>query len=131
MAGRSDEDLAIAARAAFDDPVCPGVPRTQPGSQARAAMNVLPAWAHWNPAAADAPWTVGVEEEVMLVDPGDWSLASASRAYWGATRSTSTRSTCCCAAGHSPEPTFLWWDLRPQPKLGTIEVHILDAQTRA
>jgi glutamate---cysteine ligase / carboxylate-amine ligase len=59
MADRSDEDLAIAARAAFD-----------------AAMNVLPAWAHWNPAAADAPWMVGVEEEVMLVDPGDWSLTS-------------------------------------------------------
>ena len=39
-------------------------------------MNGLPAWAHWNPAAADAPWTVGVEEEVMLLDPGDWSLAS-------------------------------------------------------
>jgi glutamate---cysteine ligase / carboxylate-amine ligase len=77
MAGRSDEDLAIAARAAFDDPVSLGLPpRTQPASQARAAMNVLPAWAHWNPAAPEPPWTVGVEEEVMLVDPGDWSLAS-------------------------------------------------------
>jgi glutamate---cysteine ligase / carboxylate-amine ligase len=29
-----------------------------------------------------------------------------------------------------PEPTFLWWDLRPQPKLGTVEVRIMDAQTR-
>jgi carboxylate-amine ligase len=29
-----------------------------------------------------------------------------------------------------PEPTFLWWDLRPQPKFGTIEVRIMDAQTR-
>jgi carboxylate-amine ligase len=28
-----------------------------------------------------------------------------------------------------PEPTFLWWDLRPQPKLGTVEVRIMDAQT--
>jgi carboxylate-amine ligase len=28
------------------------------------------------------------------------------------------------------EPTFLWWDLRPQPKFGTIEVRIMDAQTR-
>lgn len=26
--------------------------------------------------------------------------------------------------------TFLWWDLRPHPKLGTIEVRICDAQTR-
>ena len=39
-------------------------------------MNVLPTWAHWNPSAAAAPWTVGLEEEVMLIDPGDWSLAS-------------------------------------------------------
>ena len=29
----------------------------------------LPAWAEWSPAAAAAPWTVGIEEEVMLVDP--------------------------------------------------------------
>jgi carboxylate-amine ligase len=28
-----------------------------------------------------------------------------------------------------PEPTFLWWDVRPQPRLGTIEVRIMDAQT--
>jgi carboxylate-amine ligase len=36
----------------------------------------LPAWAEWNPAGAAAPWTVGLEEEVMLLDPRDWSLAS-------------------------------------------------------
>lgn len=30
-----------------------------------------------------------------------------------------------------PEPTFLWWDVRPQPRFGTIEVRILDAQTYA
>ena len=29
-----------------------------------------------------------------------------------------------------PEPTFLWWDVRLQPRLGTIEVRIMDAQTR-
>ena len=29
-----------------------------------------------------------------------------------------------------PEPTFLWWDARLQPKLGTLEVRIMDAQTR-
>jgi carboxylate-amine ligase len=29
-----------------------------------------------------------------------------------------------------PEPTFLWWDARLQPALGTIEVRIMDAQTR-
>src|SRR6188472_99777 len=29
----------------------------------------LPDWARWNPAVAEAPWTVGIEEEVMLVEP--------------------------------------------------------------
>ena len=29
-----------------------------------------------------------------------------------------------------PEPTFLWWDVRLQPALGTIEVRVMDAQTR-
>ncbi len=28
-----------------------------------------------------------------------------------------------------PEHTFLWWDVRPQPALGTVEVRIMDAQT--
>ena len=29
-----------------------------------------------------------------------------------------------------PEPTFLWWDVRLQPALGTVELRIMDAQTR-
>jgi carboxylate-amine ligase len=33
-------------------------------------------------------------------------------------------------AGAIPEPTFLWWDVRPQPRLGTVEVRIMDAQAR-
>jgi carboxylate-amine ligase len=32
-------------------------------------------------------------------------------------------------AGAFPDPSFLWWDIRPQPKLGTIEIRIMDAQT--
>jgi glutamate---cysteine ligase / carboxylate-amine ligase len=31
--------------------------------------------------------------------------------------------------GAIPEPTFLWWDARPQPRFGTIEVRIMDVQT--
>jgi carboxylate-amine ligase len=31
--------------------------------------------------------------------------------------------------GALPEPTFLWWDVRPQPKFGTVEVRIMDAQS--
>lgn len=33
-------------------------------------------------------------------------------------------------AGALPEPTFLWWDVRPQPRFGTIEVRVMDAQSR-
>jgi carboxylate-amine ligase len=29
-----------------------------------------------------------------------------------------------------PDPTFLWWDVRPQPRFGTVEVRIMDAQSR-
>jgi glutamate---cysteine ligase / carboxylate-amine ligase len=29
-----------------------------------------------------------------------------------------------------PEPTFIWWDARLQPRLGTLEVRVMDAQTR-
>ena len=32
-------------------------------------------------------------------------------------------------AGAFPEPTFLWWDIRPQATLGTVEVRIMDAQS--
>src|SRR5215218_270580 len=36
----------------------------------------VPAWAHWNPVAAERPWTVGVEDEVMLLDAETWSPAN-------------------------------------------------------
>jgi glutamate---cysteine ligase / carboxylate-amine ligase len=32
--------------------------------------------------------------------------------------------------GALPEPTFLWWDVRPQPRFGTVEIRIMDAQSR-
>lgn len=31
-------------------------------------------------------------------------------------------------SGAVPDPTFLWWDVRPQPRLGTVEVRVMDAQ---
>jgi glutamate---cysteine ligase / carboxylate-amine ligase len=33
-------------------------------------------------------------------------------------------------SGAIPEPTFVWWDVRPQPRFGTVEVRIMDAQPR-
>ncbi len=41
-------------------------------------MSPLPDWAVWSPAGAERPWSVGIEEEVMLLDPGSWELASRS-----------------------------------------------------
>src|SRR5690349_18214953 len=38
----------------------------------------VPAWALWSDAGACAPWTVGVEEELMLVDPATGGLVSRS-----------------------------------------------------
>ena len=34
-------------------------------------------------------------------------------------------------SGAIPEPTYLWWDARLQPRFGTLEVRVMDAQTRA
>lgn len=31
-------------------------------------------------------------------------------------------------SGCFPEPTYLWWDVRPQPRFGTIEIRTMDAQ---
>ena len=33
-------------------------------------------------------------------------------------------------AGAIPDYTFLWWDVRPHPQLGTVETRIFDQQTR-
>jgi carboxylate-amine ligase len=33
------------------------------------------------------------------------------------------------AAGDAPDYTFLWWDVRPHPRLGTVEVRAMDAQS--
>jgi carboxylate-amine ligase len=36
----------------------------------------IPDWALWSPTATERPWTVGIEEEVMLLKPPTWSLAN-------------------------------------------------------
>ena len=33
------------------------------------------------------------------------------------------------ACGAFPDPSFVWWDLRLQPALGTVEVRVMDAQS--
>jgi glutamate---cysteine ligase / carboxylate-amine ligase len=33
------------------------------------------------------------------------------------------------SSGALPDPSFLWWDVRLQPTLGTVELRVMDAQT--
>jgi carboxylate-amine ligase len=33
------------------------------------------------------------------------------------------------AAGELPDYTFLWWDIRPHPRMGTVEVRAMDSQS--
>jgi carboxylate-amine ligase len=33
------------------------------------------------------------------------------------------------ASGAVPDPSFLWWDLRLQPRLGTVELRVMDSQS--
>ena len=35
-----------------------------------------------------------------------------------------------CDAGVIPDYTYLWYDVRPHPSLGTVEVRMMDSQTR-
>ena len=53
----------------------------------------------------------------------------ASRARSRATPSGSRPWTCWCAARPSRSRRFLWWDVRLQPRFGTVELRIFDAQT--
>ena len=57
------------------------------------------------------------------------SRGSASRARSTATPHYVEVVDLLVRSGAFPEPTFLWWDVRPQPRFGTVEVRIMDAQT--
>ncbi len=47
----------------------------------------------------------------------DWAAYEELVAWW-------------VAAGDLDDYTYLWWDLRPHPRLGTVEVRAMDAQSR-
>ena len=56
--------------------------------------------------------------------------ASGSRPGSRAGRSTARGIEFMVEAGAVPDYTFLWWDVRPHPNLGTVELRSCDAQTR-
>ena len=45
---------------------------------------------------------------------------------WGAYEETVAK---VLEAGEVADYTFLWWDVRPHPKLGTVELRVMDAQS--
>lgn len=38
-----------------------------------------------------------------------------------------TRTEAVLAAAEADDPTYVWWDLRPRPRIGTLEVRVMDA----
>jgi glutamate---cysteine ligase / carboxylate-amine ligase len=50
--------------------------------------------------------------------------------YYGSWQTYSDRVERMVRSGAIPDYTFLWWDVRPHPKLGTVELRVFDQQTR-
>jgi hypothetical protein len=53
----------------------------------------LPSWAQWNPVGAERPWSVGLEEEAVLVErdgraANQVERATTSRAHTGSRTAT-------------------------------------------
>lgn len=50
--------------------------------------------------------------------------------HFGSWKAYSSRVEGMVNAGAIEDYTFLWWDVRPHPNLGTVEVRVFDQQTR-
>jgi glutamate---cysteine ligase / carboxylate-amine ligase len=50
--------------------------------------------------------------------------------YYGTWEIYSHRVELMMRGGSIPDYTYLWWDVRPHPNLGTVEVRVFDQQTR-
>jgi carboxylate-amine ligase len=50
--------------------------------------------------------------------------------YYGTWEIYSHRVEQMMRGGAIPDYTYLWWDVRPHPNLGTVELRVLDQQTR-
>ena len=50
--------------------------------------------------------------------------------YYGTWEIYSHRVEQMMKGGAIPDYTYLWWDVRPHPNLGTVELRVLDQQTR-
>ena len=100
------------------------------------AIRVLQRPAHPPPAAGRAGGQLAVlvrrrlrPRERALPDGARLSAAAASRARSATSPTTSARSRRRCARRAWRTARQLWWDVRPHPRLGTVEVREMDAQT--
>jgi glutamate---cysteine ligase / carboxylate-amine ligase len=50
--------------------------------------------------------------------------------YYGSWETYSRRVEQMMKGGAIPDYTYLWWDVRPHPNLGTVELRVFDQQTR-
>jgi glutamate---cysteine ligase / carboxylate-amine ligase len=50
--------------------------------------------------------------------------------YYGSWEIYSHRVELMMRGGAIPDYTYLWWDVRPHPNLGTVELRVFDQQTR-
>jgi carboxylate-amine ligase len=87
------------------------------------------------------PVLIALSANSPFVNGSDTGFASArTNIFGGFPRTGAPRSYCSyrayvesvdalIAPGAIPDQTFVWWDVRLQPSLGTVEVRAMDAQT--
>jgi glutamate---cysteine ligase / carboxylate-amine ligase len=81
--------------------------------------------------AANSPWWFGQDSELASAR---WAIVRSyptrgvPRAFRDFADYLETVESYLAAAGHD-DPTFAWWDVRPHPRLGTVEVREMDAQS--
>ena len=90
---------------------------------------------------AHLPLLVALSANSPFWHGADSGLASTRWATWSAYPRTGVPPTFAdyahyeqlvtelCAAGGLDDFSYLWWDVRPNPRLGTVEVRIMDAQS--
>jgi carboxylate-amine ligase len=82
--------------------------------------------------AANSPWWFGRDSALASAR---WAIVRSyptrgvPRAFRDFADYAETVDAYLAASGHD-DPTFAWWDVRPHPRLGTVEVREMDVQSR-
>ena len=115
-------------RASTSTSACP-TRRPRSGSPTRCGCGCR-CWPRWPPTrpSATAPTAAWRAPAPPRSAP---TRASKCRASSATTRSSSTVADQLIAAAGVDDYTYIWWDVRPHPKLGTVEVRGMDVQPTA